>query len=75
MLAADRYLTGAPATFAQGDFNGDGVFDQRDLVIALQTGQFRSVGMPAMLWLGTKHSRPQDDGVSAVEALFAELSQ
>ena len=29
-----------PATFEQGDWNGDGVFDQLDIVAALQTGNY-----------------------------------
>ena len=32
-------LTAAPATWDEGDWNGDGVFDQLDLVRALQAGE------------------------------------
>ena len=32
--------TGQPASWSQGDWTGDGVFDQRDIVAALQTGTY-----------------------------------
>ena len=37
VLQAGRYLTGQPATWRQGDWNGDGVFDPLDIVLAQQT--------------------------------------
>ena len=39
-LRGGKYLTGQPATFEEGDWNGDGVFDQKDLVSALQAGSY-----------------------------------
>jgi hypothetical protein len=41
VLQTAKYLTGQPATCEEGDWNGDGVFDQSDIVAALQTGNFR----------------------------------
>ena len=38
VLHAGKYLTGEPATFAEGDWNGDGVFSPLDIVAALATG-------------------------------------
>jgi hypothetical protein len=40
--SAAKYLTGEPATIEEGDWTGDGVFDQRDVVAALQTGSYQS---------------------------------
>ena len=40
VLQAAKYLTGEPTTWEQGDWNGDGVFDQLDIVAALQTGNY-----------------------------------
>ena len=54
VLQAGKYLTGDPATWSTGDWNGgpggypgappsgDGVFDQLDIVAALQTGKYLS---------------------------------
>jgi hypothetical protein len=54
VLQANRYLTGEPATWGEGDWNGgpggwwgsppvgDGVFDQKDIVAALQGGSYSS---------------------------------
>ena len=53
VLHSGKYLTGEPATWAEGDWNGapvgtvgnpsqgDGVFDQLDLIAALQWGAYR----------------------------------
>ena len=41
MLQADKYASGQPATFEEGDWNLDRVFDQLDLVAALQSGNYR----------------------------------
>lgn len=38
VLQSAKYLNGEPATFQEGDWTGDGVFDQADIVTALQTG-------------------------------------
>lgn len=37
-----KYLTGASATWEEGDWTGDGRFDQHDIVAALQTGDYRA---------------------------------
>ena len=42
VLLAAKYLTGQPATWAEGDWNGDGVFDQMDLIAAMQEGNYVS---------------------------------
>ena len=54
VLQAARYLTGQPATWGDGDWNGgpggypgeppagDGLFDEQDIVAALQTGKYLS---------------------------------
>jgi hypothetical protein len=68
VLQANRYLTGLPATWSSGDWNGDGVFSPRDIVTAQQTspahylqGPFaaRSGAPPAPLWTSSaSHSGP-----------------
>jgi hypothetical protein len=40
VLAAGKYLTGEPAGWEDGDWDGDGDFDQLDVVFALQRGDF-----------------------------------
>ena len=40
VMAADKYRTGQGATWSEGDWNGDGYFDQRDIVTALQAASF-----------------------------------
>ena len=40
LLDADKYLSGEPANWGQGDFNGDGRFDQLDVVAALQAASY-----------------------------------
>ena len=42
-LQGGKYLTGQAATFEQGDWNGDGLFDQEDIVAALQAGDYDPV--------------------------------
>jgi hypothetical protein len=37
---AGKYLTDQPASFTEGDWNGDGLFNQLDIVFALQEGRF-----------------------------------
>ncbi len=41
VLQAGTYLASGPASWAQGDWNGDGLFNQLDLVRALQAGNYR----------------------------------
>jgi feruloyl esterase len=41
VLTARLYSTGEEASWQNGDWNGDGVFDRRDVVAALQSGNFR----------------------------------
>ena len=36
VILSNKYGTGKPADWSQGDFNGDGLFDQLDLVLAMQ---------------------------------------
>ena len=59
MLEAAKYRTGEAAEWRQGDWNGDGVFDQLDIVAALQTGNYV---------LG-----PDTGGEYPLDALFAEM--
>jgi len=40
VLQQAKYLTGQPATWEEGDWTGDGVFDQFDIVAALQTDDY-----------------------------------
>lgn len=40
VLQAAKYLTGQPAMFEQGDWNGNSVFDEMYIVAALQTGDY-----------------------------------
>ena len=40
VLQAGRYMTSELADWSQGDWTGDGFFDQRDVVAALQSGGF-----------------------------------
>ena len=40
LLQAGKYSSQQAATFEEGDFNGDGLFNQQDLVAALQTGSY-----------------------------------
>lgn len=54
VLSAAKYLTGSPATWGEGDFNGapggtpgsppagDGVFDQRDITAALAAAIYQT---------------------------------
>ena len=52
MLAGAKFVTGQPASWLQGDFNGDDLFSQLDLVAALQTGNYlqgayAAIGQPS----------------------------
>ena len=38
VLQGGKYITGQPATWRQGDWNGDGVFNQVDIIAALAPG-------------------------------------
>ena len=40
MLSGGKYNTGTAATFAEGDWNEDGLFNQLDIVAALQSGNY-----------------------------------
>ena len=42
LIQAGKYLSGDPATFEEGDFTGDGVFNQLDIVMALSAGTFKA---------------------------------
>ena len=39
-MQARKYGTGESATWGEGDWNGDGVFDNLDVLAALQTGNY-----------------------------------
>jgi hypothetical protein len=41
IMQAGLYRTDRPATFAQGDWSGDGRFDEQDLILAFQAGSCR----------------------------------
>jgi hypothetical protein len=68
---ANKYLTGSPATWGEGDWNGapggqpgnppegDGLFDQRDLVAALVEGTYLTGPYAA-----TRPESPLDDDLS-----------
>ena len=54
LLQNGQYLSGLPVAWSQGDFNGDGVFDQFDVILIQSTapphylqGSFAAVSMPA----------------------------
>ncbi len=53
-----------PATFEQGDWNGDGIFDQDDIIAALQTGNYLQ---------GPYASLAKSDRDADVDAVFDEL--
>ena len=56
---------GEPADWSEGDWNGDGVFDQLDIVAALRTGNYRAASSAA---------RVQADNHDAVhDILFSGL--
>jgi hypothetical protein len=40
VLRGRKYGTGEPASWAEGDWSGDGVADQRDVIAALRTGNY-----------------------------------
>ena len=44
VAASSKYMSGQPATYAEGDWNGDGVFDQLDIVHALVLDAFQQFG-------------------------------
>jgi hypothetical protein len=41
-LAAGKFGSGEAATFAEGDWNDDDLFDSADLIAALAAGHFNS---------------------------------
>lgn len=43
-LESGKYLRREVALWNEGDWTGDGRFDQLDIIAALQTGRFRSMG-------------------------------
>ena len=43
VLQSAKYLTSEEASWSEGDWDGNGVFNQLDIVLALQTGQFLAV--------------------------------
>ena len=45
VLQAGKYVTGGPADWSEGNWNGDEVFDQKDLILALQSWPDR-ISMP-----------------------------
>ena len=74
---ANRYLTGQPATWAQGDWNGapggqvdnppagDGLFDQNDVIAALSHGLYLSGPYGALLPGGEENDRQTSVGYDA----------
>ena len=50
MLQAAKYLTGQPATFEEGDWNYDGVFDQSDIIDVLVADTYELNSMAALRW-------------------------
>jgi hypothetical protein len=42
VIQSAKYQTGADATWSEGDWNGDGVFDHLDLVAPLVAGNYSS---------------------------------
>ncbi len=53
-----------PATFEQGDWNGDGLFNQADIVAALQTGNYLQRSFASLA---------RSDRDAEVDAVFDEL--
>jgi hypothetical protein len=86
VLSAGRYLSDQPATWSQGDWTGDGRFDQRDIVLALQKGQFPPAPLAAIRGMAHNQGQPasllakdgpattgKDDGLDALDEGFATL--
>ena len=46
VLSEGRFETGQSATFGQGDFNGDGVFNFDDVLVALANGTYNQDAAP-----------------------------
>ena len=64
VLHSAKYLTGAPATFEQRDWNSDGIFSQLDIIAALQTGNYLQ---------GPYASLVKSDREGDVDAVFDEV--
>lgn len=83
VLSGGKYLSGEPATWSDGDWTGDGVFNQRDIVMALESGGFPQAPLAAILgfahnqgqpaWLGAKNgpATGEDESSGALDELFA----
>ena len=59
-LESRKYFHSKDALWNEGDWTGDGRFDQLDIIAALQTGRFRSIGA--------------DDVDQAIDVVLTELS-
>ena len=70
ILQAGKYLTGASATWSEGDFNLDGVFNQFDIILAQQTQPPHYLTGP---FAAQAEDDDDDDELSAVDAVFGEL--
>ena len=68
-MQSGKYLTGLPASWSEGDWNGDGVFDQRDISAALTTGRYVGASLRAVRPLDHRDDRPNRSYNSCAEAL------
>ena len=87
MLQGGKFMTGQPATWSQGDWTGDGLFDQLDLVAALQTGGYLQGPLAAArlfahnqdssesLLVKKGPANTEDDELGAVDDWFATSGQ
>jgi hypothetical protein len=85
VLQANLYLTGQAATWSQGDWNGDGVFNSLDIVLAGQTqpphylqGPFAARVLAGSQATGSPAGTPAGPGpgqceLDALDATFARL--
>jgi hypothetical protein len=70
-LQADKYLTGNTASRAEGDWNGDQVFDQRDIVAILQANAYSADDLDESVEVNPNDGLFADE--AAVDDLFAPL--
>jgi len=67
LMRSEFFLSGTPASWEQGDFNGDGVFNSHDIADVLRTGHynqgpyFSADGVVSALWSDSKKAIHDDD--------------
>lgn len=67
VTSAGKYATGAAASFAEGDWNQDGVFDSHDLVLAMETTLFDA--LPALVAMDDQYMVPEDGELTVTAGL------